>query len=81
MHGYHDVKKIFPIGFDGAPAGQTFQVLPRTTWMITILPFEKTWYESNGISKVEYVGSPLSMRSKHSICSGNTSWRTWIGSC
>jgi lipid-A-disaccharide synthase len=28
--------------------------------MITILPFEKNWYESNGISKVEYVGSPLS---------------------
>lgn len=27
--------------------------------MLTILPFEKDWYEKRGFSKVEYVGSPL----------------------
>jgi lipid-A-disaccharide synthase len=27
--------------------------------MLTILPFEKQWYEQNGFSRVEYVGSPL----------------------
>lgn len=27
--------------------------------MITILPFEKDWYEKQGISHVEYVGSPV----------------------
>lgn len=27
--------------------------------MITILPFEKDWYESKGVTNVEYVGSPL----------------------
>jgi lipid-A-disaccharide synthase len=27
--------------------------------VITILPFEKDWYKSHGVSHVEYVGSPL----------------------
>lgn len=27
--------------------------------MIVILPFEKAWYETRGVTKVEYVGSPL----------------------
>ena len=27
--------------------------------MLTILPFEKDWYEENGVTHVEYVGSPL----------------------
>jgi lipid-A-disaccharide synthase len=27
--------------------------------MITVLPFEKDWYEKQGISHVEYVGSPV----------------------
>ncbi len=27
--------------------------------MITILPFEKDWYEGEGVTHVEYVGSPL----------------------
>lgn len=27
--------------------------------LLTILPFEKTWYERHGITNVEYVGSPL----------------------
>lgn len=27
--------------------------------MITILPFEKAWYERHGVNHVEYVGSPL----------------------
>src|SRR5205085_2767423 len=27
--------------------------------LITILPFEKSWYEFRGIENVEYVGSPL----------------------
>ncbi len=29
--------------------------------LITILPFEKAWYERQGIHHVEYVGSPLAM--------------------
>jgi lipid-A-disaccharide synthase len=29
--------------------------------IITILPFEKDWYERRGVSHVEYVGSPLAM--------------------
>ena len=29
--------------------------------MIAILPFEKDWYETNDVSHVEYVGSPLAM--------------------
>jgi lipid-A-disaccharide synthase len=29
--------------------------------IITILPFEKDWYEKRGVSHVEYVGSPLAM--------------------
>ena len=27
--------------------------------MLTILPFEKDWYQSHGIKHVEYVGNPL----------------------
>ena len=27
--------------------------------LLTILPFEKQWYQKNGFEKVEYVGSPL----------------------
>ena len=27
--------------------------------MLTILPFEKDWYQSNGVKHVEYVGNPL----------------------
>jgi len=42
--------------------------------MITILPFEKDWYETQGFSNVEYVGSPLAKevhahRSKDEFCS------------
>ena len=29
--------------------------------LITILPFEKDWYASNGVTHVEYVGNPLAM--------------------
>ena len=41
--------------------------------MITILPFEKEWYEKRGIKHVEYVGSPLAMevhasRSREEFC-------------
>ncbi len=27
--------------------------------VLTILPFEKTWYQENGVSHIEYVGNPL----------------------
>ena len=38
----------------------------RSIWkyvdlLITILPFEKDWYASNGVTHVEYVGNPLAM--------------------
>lgn len=41
--------------------------------LITILPFEKDWYEKIGITHVEYVGSPLareirSKRTKEEFC-------------
>ena len=41
--------------------------------MITILPFEKDWYETKGVTNVEYVGSPLAKevhatRSKRQFC-------------
>ncbi len=36
--------------------------------LITILPFEKDWYEKQGISHVEYVGNPLA-REVHSSVS------------
>ena len=41
--------------------------------VITILPFEKDWYARQGISKVEYVGSPLAREvhsdvGKHDFC-------------
>ena len=41
--------------------------------MITILPFEKAWYERRGVTNVEYVGSPLARevhasRSKEQFC-------------
>lgn len=32
--------------------------------LLTILPFEKDWYEKRGFSKVEYVGSPLAREIK-----------------
>ncbi|CAN5830774.1 lipid-A-disaccharide synthase [soil metagenome] len=32
--------------------------------LLTILPFEKDWYERRGFSKVEYVGSPLAREIK-----------------
>ncbi|MGI8884272.1 MAG: lipid-A-disaccharide synthase [Pyrinomonadaceae bacterium] len=32
--------------------------------LLTILPFEKDWYERRGFSKVEYVGSPLAREVK-----------------
>jgi len=42
--------------------------------MITILPFEKDWYETMGVTNVEYVGSPLAKevhatRAKRQFCS------------
>ena len=42
--------------------------------MMTILPFEKDWYETKGVTNVEYVGSPLAKevhaaRSKRQFCS------------
>ncbi len=44
--------------------------------MITILPFEKDWYESKGVTHVEYVGSPLakevhSTSSREEFCGEN----------
>ena len=44
--------------------------------MITILPFEKDWYESKGVTHVEYVGSPLakevhSTSSREEFCREN----------
>ena len=41
--------------------------------MITILPFERDWYAKQGVSHVEYVGSPLAMEvhpdvSKEDFC-------------
>ncbi|MGB7070734.1 MAG: lipid-A-disaccharide synthase [Pyrinomonadaceae bacterium] len=41
--------------------------------LITILPFEKDWYEQRGVGHVEYVGSPLAMEvhadsSKEDFC-------------
>ncbi len=41
--------------------------------MITILPFEKAWYERRGVTNVEYAGSPLARevrarRSKDEFC-------------
>jgi len=41
--------------------------------MITILPFEKDWYASHGVTNVEYVGSPLARevhadRTKEQFC-------------
>ena len=41
--------------------------------MITILPFEKDWYAKQGVTHVEYVGSPLAMEvhsnvSKEDFC-------------
>jgi len=41
--------------------------------MLTILPFEKDWYEKNGVAAVDYVGSPLARevhpnRSKEEFC-------------
>ena len=38
--------------------------------ILVILPFEKQWYERNGIQHVEYVGSPL-VREIHSDLSKN----------
>ncbi len=32
--------------------------------LLTILPFEKNWYQKRGFSKVEYVGSPLAREIK-----------------
>lgn len=32
--------------------------------LLTILPFEKSWYEKRGFSKIEYVGSPLAREIK-----------------
>lgn len=32
--------------------------------LLTILPFEKDWYEKRGFSKIEYVGSPLAREIK-----------------
>lgn len=42
--------------------------------MLTILPFEKDWYDEHGVSHVEYVGSPLARevhadRTKQQFCS------------
>ncbi|MBK8304774.1 MAG: hypothetical protein IPK98_15775 [Chloracidobacterium sp.] len=42
--------------------------------MLTILPFEKDWYAENGVTHVEYVGSPLARevhadRTKQQFCS------------
>ena len=42
--------------------------------MLTILPFEKDWYAENGVTHVEYVGSPLARevhanRTKEQFCS------------
>lgn len=42
--------------------------------MITILPFEKDWYEKKGVTHVEYVGSPLAnevhtTKSRQEFCS------------
>lgn len=44
--------------------------------MITILPFEKDWYESKGVTHVKYVGSPLakevhSTSSREEFCREN----------
>ena len=44
--------------------------------MITILPFEKEWYEQRGVKHVEYVGSPLAKevhpsRSKEEFCTAH----------
>ena len=44
--------------------------------MITILPFEKEWYERHGVAQVEFVGSPLARevhasRSKEEFCSAH----------
>lgn len=41
--------------------------------LISILPFEKGWYEAHGVNHVEYVGSPLAMEvhpniSKEEFC-------------
>ena len=35
--------------------------------MLTILPFEKEWYASNGVPQVEYVGNPLANEVHSSI--------------
>lgn len=45
--------------------------------LITILPFEKDWYEHHGVTHVEYVGSPLAREvhsniSKVDLCSANS---------
>ena len=44
--------------------------------MITILPFEKDWYAKQGVTHVEYVGSPLAReahvdKSKDEFCRGH----------
>ncbi len=44
--------------------------------LITILPFEKAWYDRRGVTHVEYVGSPLARevhptRSKEEFCAAH----------
>lgn len=44
--------------------------------MLTVLPFEKDWYEVHGVKNVEYVGSPLarevhSAKGKNKFCRGH----------
>ncbi len=45
--------------------------------LLTILPFEKSWYEGHGITNVEYVGSPLVNEVRPTV--GRSEFRASLG--